>query len=120
MRKDPLNTPLTVEEQKFATDNHYLVYKYLRLRKLPPDDWYDVVIFRYLRSVKRWFAYPELHKHNFEIVAFYAMRSAVGHEMDKQKRRIQTVSLNDPIPGTDGLTYADMVTCNNMSYALCY
>lgn len=120
MRKDPLNTPLTVEEQKFATDNHYLVYKYLRLRKLPPDDWYDVVIFRYLRSVKRWFAYPELHKHNFKIVAFYAMRSAVGHEMDKQKRRIQTVSLNDPIPGTDGLTYADMVTCNNMSYALCY
>lgn len=120
MRKDPLNTPLTVEEQKFATDNHYLVYKYLRLRKLPPDDWYDVVIFRYLRSVKRWFAYPELHKHNFEIVAFYAMRSAVGHEMDKQKRRIQTVSLDDPIPGTDGLTYADMVTCNNVSYALCY
>lgn len=120
MRKDPLNTPLTVEEQKFATDNHYLVYKYLRLRKLPPDDWYDVVIFRYLRSVKRWFAYPELHKHNFEIVAFYAMRSAVGHEMDKQKCRIQTVSLDDPIPGTDGLTYADMVTCNNMSYALCY
>lgn len=120
MRKDPLNTPLTVEEQKFATDNHYLVYKYLRLRKLPPDDWYDVVIFRHLRSVKRWFAYPELHKHNFEIVAFYAMRSAVGHEMDKQKRRIQTVSLDDPIPGTDGLTYADMVTCNNMSYALCY
>ena len=120
MRKDPLNTPLTVEEQQFATDNHYLVYKYLRLRKLPPDDWYDVVIFRYLRSVKRWFAYPELHEHNFEIVAFYAMRSAVGHEMDKQKRRIQTVSLDDPIPGTEGLTYADMVNYNNARYALCY
>lgn len=38
MRKDPLNTPLTDEEQKFATDNHYLVFKYLRLRKLPPDE----------------------------------------------------------------------------------
>ena len=76
MKKDPLDEPLTVEEQQFATDNHYLVYKYLRLRKLPPDDWYDVVIFRYLRSVKRWFAFPELHDHNFEIIAFYAMRSA--------------------------------------------
>lgn len=51
MRNDPLNTPLTVEEQQFAVDNHYLVYKYLRIRKLPFDDWYDVVIFRYLRSV---------------------------------------------------------------------
>lgn len=30
MKKDPLDEPLTVEEQQFATDNHYLVYKYLR------------------------------------------------------------------------------------------
>lgn len=116
MRKDPLNTPLTDEEQKFAADNHYLVFKYLRLRKLPPDEWYDVVIFRYLRSVKRWFAYPELHEHNFEIIAFYAMRSAIGHELDKQKRRVQTVSLNEVIPGTNGVTYMEMVTNNNLGY----
>lgn len=116
MRKDPLNAPLTDEEQKFATDNHYLVFKYLRLRKLPPDEWYDVVIFRYLRSVKRWFAYPELHEHNFEIIAFYAMRSAIGHELDKQKRRAQTVSLNEVIPGTNGVTYMEMVTSNNLGY----
>lgn len=116
MRKDPLNIPLTDEEQKFATDNHYLVFKYLRLRKLPPDEWYDVVIFRYLRSVKRWFAYPELHEHNFEIIAFYAMRSAIGHELDKQKRRVQTVSLNEVIPGTNGVTYMEMVTDNNLGY----
>ena len=116
MIKDPLDTPLTDEEQKFATDNHYLVFKYLRLRKLPPDEWYDVVIFRYLRSVKRWFAYPELHKHNFEIIAFYAMRSAIGHELDKQKRRVQTVSLNEVIPGTNGVTYMEMVTSNNLGY----
>lgn len=70
MRKDPLNTPLTDEEQKFATDNHYLVFKYLRLRKLPPDEWYDVVIFRYLRSVKRWFAYPELHNTTLKSLPF--------------------------------------------------
>lgn len=120
MKKDPLDEPLTVEEQQFATDNHYLVYKYLRLRKLPSDDWYDVVIFRYLRSVKRWFAFPELHDHNFEIIAFYAMRSAIGHEMDKQKRRVQTVSLDEPIPGTNGLTYADVITCENARVSFAY
>ena len=119
MKNDPLNTPLTVEGQQFAVDNHYLVYKYLRIRKLPFDDWYDVVIFRYLRSVKRWFAYPELHEHNFEIVAFYAMRSAIGHELEKQKRRVHTVSLDEVIPGTNGLTYADVVTNNNLAYAFC-
>lgn len=44
------------------------------------------------------------------------MRSAVGHERQKQKRRIQTVSLDEPIPGTDGLTYADIVTEENLNY----
>lgn len=113
---DLFNTPLTLEEQDFAAENHYLVRKYLNIRKLPYDDWYDVVIFRYLRSVKRWFALPDLHKHSFEIVAFYAMKSAIGHEQEKQKRRIQTISLDEVIPGTDGMTYADTVTYENLNY----
>lgn len=113
---DLFNTPLTLEEQDFAAENHYLVRKYLNIRKLPYDDWYDVVIFRYLRSVKRWFALPDLHKHSFEIVAFYAMKSAIGHEQEKQKRRIQTISLDEVIPGTEGMTFADTVTYENLNY----
>ena len=116
MKNDPLNSPLTLEEQQFAIDNHYLISKYLNIRKLPFDDWYDIVIFRYLRSVKRWFAIPELHEHSFEIIAFYAMRSAIGGELAKQGRRIQTVSIDETIPGTDGMKYADTVTYNNLKY----
>lgn len=116
MKNDPLNSPLTLEEQQFAIDNHYLISKYLNIRQLPFNEWYDIVIFRYLRSVKRWFAIPELHKHNFEVIAFYAMRSAIGGELAKQKRRIQTVSLDEVIPGTDGVRYADAVTYDNLDY----
>ncbi len=116
MKNDPLKAPMTLEEQEFAIQNHYLVGKYLKIRKLPFDEWYDVVIFRYMRSVKRWFAFPELHKHKFEIIAFYAMRSAIGGELAKQGRRIQTVSLDENIPGTDGMTYADTVTYDNLNY----
>lgn len=116
MKNDPLNSPLTWEEQQFAIDNHYLISKYLNIRKLPFDDWYDIVIFRYLRSVKRWFAIPELHEHSFEIIAFYAMRSAIGGELAKQGRRIQTVSIEEVIPGTDGMTYSDIVTYENLDY----
>lgn len=114
VRKDQFNGSLTVEEQRFAEENYYLVAKYLKLRKLPYDEWHDVVIFRYLRAVKRWFALPELHDHNFEIVAFYGMRSAIGHELEKQKRRVQTVSLDDPIPGTVGLTYMDALSYDTL------
>ncbi len=116
MKNDPLNSPLTVEEKEFAAENHYLIEKYLKIRHLPHDDWYDVAVFRYLRSVKRWFAIPELQKHSFEIIAFYAMRSAIGGELTKQERRIKTVSLDEVIPGTDGITYADSITHNNLKY----
>lgn len=93
MRNDYLNSPLTKEEQTFAADNYYLVRKYLKIRKLPYDEWHDVVIFRFLRSVKRWFAIPELHRHSFEIVAFYAMRSAIGHEQERQAQEIPVISI---------------------------
>ena len=114
MKDDPLKAPLTPEEQKFAVEYHYLVGKYLKIRKLPFDEWYDVVIFRYLRSVKRWFALPELHRHNFEIIAFYAMRSAIGNE--KRKKRVPAASLYEEIPGTEGMTWADVVTYENLKY----
>lgn len=110
MRKSKYEAPLTVEEQQFATENHYLIEKYLRIRRLPIDEWYDVVIFRYLLSVKRWFAIPELHNHNFEIIAFYAMRSAIGHEYEKQKRRVKTVSIDEVIPGTTDLKFGDILS----------
>lgn len=109
MKKSKYDAPLTAEEQIFATENFYLIRKYLNIRHLPFDEWFDVVIFRYLLSVKRWFAIPDLHKHNFEIIAFYAMRSAIGHEQEKAEKRIQTVSLDMPIPGTNYLTFADAI-----------
>ena len=105
-------TPLTHEEQVFAAENHYIVDKYLRKRRLNPDEYYDVVIFRYLRSVKRWFSEPELHAHNFEIIAFYAMRSAIGHYQEKQRRQRRhgtVLSLDVVIEGTNGLSFGDCI-----------
>ena len=101
---------LTPDEAKFAAENHDLIMKYLRIRGLKVEDWYDVVVFRYIRSVKRWFMIPELHKYKFQTIAFYAMRSAIGNEYQKRNRRPRTVSLNAVIPGTNNLTYIDILT----------
>lgn len=116
MKQDPFSVELTPAENLFAAVNHYLVEKYLKIRKLPFDEWYDVVIFRYIRSVKRWFALPDLRKYSFERVAFLAMRSAVGNELKKQGRRIQTISLEEIIPGADNVIYADTITYKNLDY----
>lgn len=107
---------LTEEERRFAEENHHIVGEYLKKRKLPEDDWYDVVIFRYLRAVKLWFLRAELHKWSFRTIAYNNMRSAIGHEREKQGKRIPTVSIYEEIPGTDGLTIADTVTADNLNY----
>lgn len=44
------------------------------------------------------------------------MRSAIGNEQRKQERRIQTVSLDEVIPGTEDATYGDIITYENLNY----
>ena len=37
--------PLTKEQQRFAEENHDLVYGFLKAKNLPESSFYDVVIF---------------------------------------------------------------------------
>lgn len=43
------------------------------------------------------------------------MRSHIGHERQRQNR-LPTVSLDDVVPGTDGLTYENTITYENQRY----
>lgn len=101
--------PLTPKEAQFATDNINIVWWYLDKQGLNRAEWFDVVIFRYLLSVKRWFAVPDLQKTRFVNVACKAMQSAIGNERRKQATGTQTVSLYDVIPGTEDLCYIDTI-----------
>lgn len=100
---------MTEEEAAFAAEHFYLIRYYLRSRSLDPEEWFDVVVIRYLDSVKRWFTEPELHVYSFSTIASGAMRSALWSEREKRRRRLQTISLSAPIPGIDGLTYGDAI-----------
>lgn len=108
-------TPLTPEEQIFAEENHSALEWCMRIQKLD-DDLYDVAAFGYLQAVKKWFAQPEIRKWSFKTIVKQAVRRSIGHERIKQDRRIQTISLDDVIPGTDDLTYKDTVTEENVRY----
>lgn len=81
--------PLTPKEAQFAEDNLYIVWWYLDQQRLDRAEWFDVVIFRYLISVKRWFAVPDVRKSRFVTVACNAMKSAIGNERKKAKQGTQ-------------------------------
>lgn len=109
-------SPLTAAEQRVAAQNAFMISRFLAANRLPINDWYDVVAFRYLRTVKRWFSCPELYHYEFSTLAWQAMSSAVYNERRKQRHQIQTISLDDVIPSTDGMTWAEMVTEDNLNY----
>ena len=57
--------PLTKEQQRFAEDNHDLVYSFLNAKNLPESSFYDVVIFGYLRAAQEYCEVPSLHRYKF-------------------------------------------------------
>ena len=88
--------PLSDEERQFAEEHHEIVYRYLRYRRLRPEEYYDVVIFRYLRAVHRYLNEPDLRKYKFDTIARGAMRSALyNHFRSERLRRSRCVTNTD-------------------------
>ena len=95
---------LTPEEADFSEEHLSIVWWFLNEKKLPADDWFDVVVLRYLLTVKRWFTLPQLWRYSFTTLAVSAMKSAVNTERRKQNwhRHAQTISLDAPHKGIYG------------------
>lgn len=103
--KEFYERPLTSEEAQFAADNIYIVSWYLGQRGLDQDEWFDVIIFRYLLAVKRFLSIPALQEYRFVNIACKAMQSAIGGEYAKRERRPVEDSLDESIFPGSNLTY---------------
>ncbi len=61
--------PLSTEAQEMARQNIQTITRFLSHHRLS-DDWYDVVVFRYLLTVQNWMERPELHRYAFSTIAW--------------------------------------------------
>lgn len=106
---------MTKQLDDFIEENHYLVEQYLRMKGLNVDDFYDVVIFRFMEAASEYLSKPQLRqKYDFKIIAFAEMKKALKDHYRKQnrlKRRGITVELTDaiqlPAYGYSGEPYTD-------------
>ncbi len=108
--------PLTKKQQKFAEDNHELVYDFLNKKELSEDIYYDVVIFGYLKAVREYCLNPKCYKYKFSTVAWRQMKSSLisyRRYISSKKRNERVVSLNEPIGNKDGLCMEDVVSHND-------
>ena len=56
--------PLTPEARELARQNFPTIARFLSYHRLT-DEWFDVVIFRYLLTVQNWLDRPELRRYAF-------------------------------------------------------
>ena len=109
--------PLTKEQQDFAAEHHGLVYKFLNDNHLPENEFYDVVIFPYLKAVKDYFSDESAQHYSFAAIAMHRMRLCIYDYFRSQARRKRNaevisihlglypdgVPLEDVLPGQDRL-----------------
>lgn len=83
----------------FVEKNHYLVEWFLQMKRLEVNEFYDVVIFRFLEAAAAYMKKPHLRAHyEFKALAFRAMNEALSDHYRQQnalKRRGITVELTD-------------------------
>lgn len=98
MKKHSLE-PLTDREKQFAEDNHDLVYSFLKRHRYSIEEYYNVVIFGYLKAVQVYLRIKDLQQYDFHIVAWQYMRSEMGNHhraenCSKRKPEQPTASLD--------------------------
>lgn len=107
--------PLTPEQRLFAEENHNLVYKFLAENHLPRDEFYDVVIFGYLRAVSRYFNELKLQQYSFATIAWRRMSACISDYRRKQRRpkhNADVVSLHIK-PNEDSLALEETIAAPN-------
>ena len=96
--------PLTPWERDMAEEHHSLVLRFLQVHGLPMEDYYDVVIFRYLLAVENWSRRTSTIPGGFPAIAWAAMSIALTKEQERQRRIPQAVSLEEILP-SDGMIF---------------
>ena len=99
--------PLTKEQQDFAAANHGLVYKFLNDNCLSEDEFYDVVIFAYLKAVRDYCSHSFDGQYTFSTIALRQMRFGLYDDLRTQscqKRRAEIISIQlEPYSGSRSL-----------------
>ncbi len=88
--------PLTSEQTVFAAKHHGIIYKFLETNMLSMEEYYDIVVFGYLKSVRDYFVSEKLKQFSFSTIAWKSMfQSVIDHKRQQNKNKdIEIVSIH--------------------------
>lgn len=74
--------PLTATEKRLAEENHNLVYSFLHQNNYSIEEYYNIVIFGYLKAVQAWCRIGEKReKYCLSTLTWLYMRAEVGNHI---------------------------------------
>lgn len=87
---------LTENQQRLAAEKHNVLMTFLERNRLPMDEYYDVVVFDFLRAVRM---YDDCDvKTSFETIAYSCMAKAIKNHCayEAHRREAEIFSLDAP------------------------
>ena len=105
-------TKLTERQRLFATEHHNVLEEFLAKRGLDYDDYYDVVVFKFLKAVKQYDEIERLHKQAFEDIAVSLMQMAVDNHrraLKAERENVFVLSLDYMPKNRDGLLFSERI-----------
>lgn len=105
------DVPLTPEQRLFAAEHHGLVFKFLNDKHLPESEFYDVIIFGYLKAVHDYLTRKDLQIYDFSTIAFRDMSHSLSNycrDQHRQKRTATVVSIHVS-KFDDGFSYEETI-----------
>lgn len=111
--------PMTQKQRDYAERYHNLVYTFLNTRRLKDEDYYDVVIFGYMKAVQQYIDDPKLQQtYSFTTIAFRKMDDSLGayrRSENRLKRKAEVLSLDTPLEGTENMYFSDIIPSQETS-----
>lgn len=95
---------LTMNQKEYATEHHNLVYRFLRINHLDESEFYDVVIFGYLKAVQEYLEKPDLARFEFSTIAWRKMKDCMIKEYiyrNRSKRKAPMVKYQENVESLD-------------------
>ncbi|MBO4915284.1 MAG: sigma-70 family RNA polymerase sigma factor [Oscillospiraceae bacterium] len=85
--RDAAVAALTEEQRRFATENHNLIYAFLRDEQWDASEYYDIAALGFLRAVLRYFSDARLKKYGFSTIAWRNMYKSVKSHLSAEAHR---------------------------------
>ena len=105
-----MDMPLTKEESAFAAEHHNLVYAFLKMKRYPVDEFYDIAIFGYLRAVRTYLGREDLRDlYKFSTIAYKRMGSSISSHFTALNRQMRKADTHPYDDNTDVADYSDSV-----------